>query len=308
METNMSQQGADNPTQRHFQIGLLLAVVSTALFAFKAIFIKLAYLQGVDTVTLLTLRMLVSAPIYLGVLGWVLYNTTITQPSSREFASIMGLGFIGYYVASWMDMQSLHYISAQLARLTLYTYPIMTTLLGWLLLREAVTSRILLALALTYSGVLLLYAYESQQLGGNHISLGVALIAGAALVFSFYVVLSKRLIGKFGSLFFTSIVMLTATVCVSCHFVVTHPVSDLLVNSTAWLYAALLGIVSTVIPSFMLSEAISRIGAARTSIVGTFGPVVTILLSVILLDEAFSWPHLAGMLLVIFGVSLLGKK
>ena len=96
--------------------------------------------------------------------------------------------------------------------------------------------------------------------------------------------------------------------CVSCHFALTHPVSDLRVNSTAWLYAVLLGIVSTVIPSFMLSEAISRIGAARTSIVGTFGPVITILLSVILLDEAFGWPHLAGMLLVISGVSLLGKK
>ena len=304
----MRNQAATELAPPHFQIGLLLAIVSTALFAFKAIFIKLAYLQNVDTVTVLPLRMLVSMPVYLGVLGWTLMTKPIIRPSVGDLLSIMGLGFIGYYVASWMDMQSLHYISAQLARLTLYTYPVMTTLLGWLLLREAITLRILLALLLTYSGVIVLYAHEAQQLGGNNVSLGVALVAGAALVFSFYVVLSKRLISLFGSALFTSIVMLTSTLCISIHFAVTHPFSALLVNANAWVYATLLGIVSTVIPSFMLSEAISRIGPARTSIVGTSGPIITILLSVVVLDEAFGWPHLAGMLLVIAGVSLLGKK
>jgi drug/metabolite transporter (DMT)-like permease len=293
---------------QHFQTGLWLAIVSTALFSFKAIFIKLAYTQGVDTVTLLSLRMLVSLPFYLSALIWALRQTSLTLPSGRELASIMGLGFIGYYLASWMDMQSLNYISAQLARLTLYTYPIMTTLLGWLLLREAVTPRIIMALVLTYCGVLLLYAYEANQLGGSQVNVGITLVAGAALVFAFYVVLSKRLIGKFGSALFTSLVMLTSTVCITVHFAFTHTFSDLLVSPTAWFYAILLGIVSTVIPSFMLSEAIHRIGAGRTSIVGTFGPVITVLLSVMLLDEAFGWQHLAGMLLVISGVSLLGKK
>ena len=294
--------------QKHFQTGLWLAIVSTALFSFKAIFIKLAYTQGVDTVTLLSLRMLVSLPFYLIALIWALRQTSLTLPSGHELASIMGLGFIGYYLASWMDMQSLNYISAQLARLTLYTYPIMTTLLGWLLLREAVTPRIVMALVLTYCGVLLLYAYEANQLGGSQVNVGITLVAGAALVFAFYVVLSKRLIGKFGSALFTSIVMLTATACITVHFALTHAFSDLFVSPTAWFYAILLGIVSTVIPSFMLSEAIHRIGAGRTSIVGTFGPVITVLLSVMLLDEAFGWQHLAGMLLVISGVSLLGKK
>lgn len=293
---------------QHFQTGLLLAIVSTALFSFKAIFIKLAYTQGVDTVTLLSLRMLVSLPFYLIALVWALRHASLTLPSGSELASIMGLGFIGYYLASWMDMQSLNYISAQLARLTLYTYPIMTTLLGWLLLREAVTPRIVMALVLTYCGVLLLYTYEANQLGGSQVNLGITLVAGAALVFAFYVVLSKRLIAKFGSALFTSLVMLTSTVCITVHFSFTHAFSDLLVSPTAWFYAVLLGIVSTVIPSFMLSEAIHRIGAARTSIVGTFGPVITVLLSVLLLDEAFGWQHLAGMILVISGVSLLGKK
>jgi drug/metabolite transporter (DMT)-like permease len=84
--------------------------------------------------------------------------------------------------------------------------------------------------------------------------------------------------------------------------------SALSVNSSAWFYALLLGLFSTVLPSFMLTEAVARIGAARASIMGTAGPIITIVLAVIFLDEPFGWAHLVGMLLVIIGVSFLNKK
>lgn len=294
-------------SQHHFRTGWLLAVGGTALFALKSIFIKLAYAQGVDTVTLLTLRMLVAAPFYLLMLGWLLRQTPTRIPAPKPLVAIILLGFMGYYLSSWLDMQGLNYVSAQLERLTLYTYPIMTTLLGWVFLREAITPRIMLALVLTYSGVMLLYAHEAT-IGGANVTLGVAMVATAALIFAFYVVFSKGLIGQFGSRLFTSIAMLASTLFVCIHFLLTHRVSDLLVNPTAWGYALLLGIFSTVLPSFMVSEAIGRIGAARTSIVGTSGPLITILLAVALLGEPFGWFHLAGMLLVMLGVGSLGKK
>lgn len=306
-ETIMREATSDDSTQRHFHFGLLLAVVGTALFALKSIFIKLTYLEGVDTTTLLTLRMLIALPFYLAMLGWLLAKPHTTKPLPPELAAIMGLGFMGYYLASWLDMQGLHYISAQLERLTLYTYPIMTTVLGWLLLREKVTRRIALALVFTYGGVMLLYSHEAR-LGGSQTSLGVLLVAGAALTFSCYVVFSKRLIGKLGSRLFTSIAMLSSTLFVFIHFLATHDLKDLSVTPTAWGYAVLLAIFSTLLPSFMVSEAIARIGAARTSIVGTAGPIFTILLAVALLGEPFGWFHLAGMALVMFGVSLLGKQ
>ena len=248
--------------------------------------------------------MLLALPFYLAMLGWLLRKPETLKPVPLDIAAVMGLGFMGYYLASWLDMQGLNYISAQLERLTLYTYPIMTTLLGWLLLREIITRRIVLALVFTYSGVMLLYAHEAQ-LGGANTRLGVLLVAGAALTFAFYVVFSKRLIGKLGSRLFTSMAMLSSTLFVLVHFGLTHDIGDLLVTPTAWGYAVLLAIFSTLLPSFMVSEAIARIGAAQTSIVGTAGPVFTILLAVLLLGEPFGWFHLAGMALVIFGVSLL---
>ena len=293
--------------QQHFRTGFWLAIVGTALFALKSIFIKLAYAHGVDTTTLLTLRMLLALPFYAGILVWLLRQPACIRPLPLEFVQVLGLGFMGYYLASWLDMEGLQSISAQLERLTLYTYPIMTTLLGWALLRERITWRIVLALVFTYGGVVLLYAHEAAT-GSANAALGVSLVAAAALTFAFYVVFSKGLIGKFGSLLFTSLAMLSSTVFIFVHFVWSHPLTDLAVAPMVWFYAVLLSIFSTLLPSFMVSEAIARIGAARTSIVGTAGPIVTIGLAVLVLDEAFGWVHLMGMALVLVGVGLLGRR
>lgn len=289
------------------QYGLLLAIGGTALFALKSIFIKLAYAYGVDTTTLLTLRMLLALPFYAGMLLWLLRKPDAVKPVPRELLMLIGLGFMGYYLASWLDMEGLQHISAQLERLTLYTYPIMTTLLGWLFLREKITRQIVMALVLTYSGIVLLYAHEAQW-NADKAMLGVTLVTGAALTFAFYVVFSKRLIGKLGSLLFTSIAMLASTLFIFVHFLATHTLADLgVLPLPVWGYAVLLAVFSTLLPSFMVSEAIHRIGAAKTSIVGTIGPVFTILLAVWLLGEPFGWFHLAGMALVMGGVSLLRK-
>jgi drug/metabolite transporter (DMT)-like permease len=288
-------------------VGLWLAIGGTALFALKSIFIKLAYAYGVDTTTLLTLRMLLALPFYAGMLLWLLHKPDTVKPVPRELLMLAVLGFMGYYLASWLDMEGLQYISAQLERLTLYTYPIMTTLLGWLFLREKITRQIIMALLLTYGGIVLLYAHEAKWNAGNA-GLGVTLVTLAALTFAFYVVFSKRLISKLGSLLFTSIAMLVSTGFIFVHFLATHSLADLgKLPLPVWGYGVLLSVFSTLLPSFMVSEAIHRIGAAKTSIVGTVGPVVTILLAVWLLGEPFGWFHLAGMAMVMGGVSLLRK-
>lgn len=290
-----------------FQLGLFLAIVGTALFALKSIFIKFAYQAGVDTVTLLTLRMLIALPFYVLILLWLLQKEQVKPPASKQLWQIIGLGFLGYYLASYLDMAGLNYISAQLERLTLYTYPIITTLLGWLILKEMITRKIIAALILTYSGIILLYQHEAVKIGFDaHI--GVALVAAAALSFSLYVVLGKALILSVGSRLFTALAMLASSAFVVIHFLALYPLEQLWVSAEVFMYAFLLATVSTLLPSFMVAEAIARIGAARTSILGTAGPVFTIILAVFLLDEPFGWLHLVGLLLVISGVSLLGKK
>ena len=302
---DVSLDEANSPT--NMKIGLFLAAGGTGLFALKSIFVKLAYTQGVDSTTLLMLRMLLSAPFYALILLWLWYKPHTIKPRLIDSQRIIVLGFMGYYLSSWLDLEGLNYISAQLERMTLYTYPIMTTLLGWLLIKEPINKQIVWALILTYTGVMLLYAHEAK-LHDSHTTLGISLVALSALLFSFYVVYSKALINRLGSGLFTSIAMLVSTVFVILHFIVTHSFSDLHVSLAAAIYALLLAIFSTVLPSFMMTEAIARIGAARTSIMGTLGPIITIGLAVIWLDESFSIYHFAGVALVMLGISFLSKR
>lgn len=298
---------ASNHTLKSFKIGFLLAAGGTSLFALKSIFVKLAYAQGIDTDTLLLMRMLFAAPFYIIILLWSWNSKDCIKPINSEYRRIIALGFIGYYLSSWLDLEGLNYISAQLERMTLYTYPIMTTLLGALLLKEKISKQIMIALVLTYSGVIVLYAHEAT-VDSVYASLGVILVVLSALVFAFYVIYSKALINRLGSRLFTSIAMLSSTVFVMLHFGITHRFSNLHINNNAIIYALLLAIFSTVLPSFMMTEAIARIGAARTSIMGTLGPIITIGLAILWLDEPFGIYHILGIALVMLGIGFLSKQ
>jgi len=289
--------------------GILLAVLGAALFGLKSIFIKLAFSQGVDPATLLSLRMLISFPLYVIVLLWVLKESPIAirQVSKRDISAVIILGFMGYFLASILDFHGLTYISAQLERLTLFTYPIMVALLNLILFSEKITVRLGFALLLTYVGVAFLFMYESDM-GNTEVTKGVILVALAAFSFSIFIVYSKQYINRFGSLIFTSIAMLVSTVFVLSYFFMDHTIADLDVNLATWGFAILLGVVSTLIPSFMVSKAIFLIGSTKASIAGSIGPVFTVLLAVVILGEDFGWQHLLGMLMVVSGIYILGVK
>jgi drug/metabolite transporter (DMT)-like permease len=297
--------------QTNFRSGLLLAILGTALFSLKSIFIKLAFAEGVDAPTLLALRMLIAAPLYLLIFFWVIRQAKRSKHArtmqAKDLWSILALGFMGYYLASFLDFAGLQHISAQLERLILFAYPVMVALLNWAIFSEKITKPVWFALVSTYLGVMFLYLYESNAAQGS-VVLGTSLVALAALSFSIYVIFSKDYIQRLGSLFFTSVAMLSSTTFVFIHFLFGHQISDLDVSTPIWLYAFLLGIVSTLIPSFMVSEAIARIGGTKTSIAGSIGPVFTVLLAVIILGEDFGWSHLLGITLVVIGVLALAMQ
>ncbi|NPA72188.1 MAG: EamA family transporter, partial [Gammaproteobacteria bacterium] len=191
-------------------IGFILAIVGTALFSLKSIFIKLAYVEGLNADSVLMLRMAIALPIYLIILAWLIKQYTQPDTGSKgiipTLTTITLLGFIGYYLSSWLDLKGLEMISAQLERLTLFTYPMLVAILGALFFKTPITRKILYALVISYSGLLMVFLEEST-LAGDEVSLGTLLVFLAALSFSFYVLFGKPLIHQVGSLWFTSIAM-----------------------------------------------------------------------------------------------------
>lgn len=288
-------------------LGFILAIFGTALFSIKSIFIKLAYAEGLNTDSVLMLRMAIALPIYLLVLIWLAKKHSTPDNLSKKWLKITFLGFIGYYLSSWFDIKGLEIISAQLERLTLFTYPIMVALLGALFFKTPLTRKIILSLAVTYFGLWLVF-YQELTIAGENVILGTVLVALAALSFSFYVLFGKKEIQQMGSAWFTGLAMSISSIFVLIHFAIFNDYSDLVVSNMAWLWLILLATLSTVIPSFMISEAIHKIGPAQTGVIGTLGPIVTMGLAIWILNEDFTTWHAIGMLFVIGGVTLLGYK
>lgn len=290
----------------------MLAIGGTFLFALKSIFIKLAYAEGASADEVLILRMLIAAPFYFGMLVYLRKRGIKHSPCNiPAIAKILCLGFFGYYLASYLDLSGLTMISAQLERLTLFTYPTMIAILAWLFLGEKITRMVIVSLVLCYLGLWVMYGQEKAIMpagGSAHVTTGVMLVLGSAMSYSIYVIFAKPLILKYGSRFFTSVAMLSSAMFVCIHFAVLNPISLSHITGLIWVYAFLLAFVCTVIPSFMITEAISRVGATRTSILGAAGPVFTIILAVFIIDEPFSMKHALGVALVLIGVACVSLK
>jgi len=288
-----------------FWKGFILASVGTALFSVKSIFIKLAYAAGSDPESVLLLRMVIAAPFYafIAIWQWRINSHFRQTYNSTLLIKIILVGFIGYYLASLLDLKGLALISAQLERMLLFTYPIMVAILGWLFFKQPLSLKMGLSLLLSYLGITLIYQQE-MSFSGENTALGTLLVTLSALSFSFYVLFSKQLIHKIGSVPFTSLAMLFSTLFMLLHYGLLME-QDVILNNEVLLWVVLLAIFSTVIPSFMISAAIGQIGPAQTGIIGTLGPLVTLVLAVFFLGEPFGYWHLAGFCLVVLGVSLL---
>lgn len=292
----------DEPPQSN-RTAMLMAVTSITLFSAKPIFIKWAYTYGMDAESLMFWRMILSAPFFLLVGLWGARHYRL-QP--RDLLIAAGLGLLGSYVSGLLDMLGLEYISAQLERMLLFTYPIFTVLLAWLCYGRPMHRYTLICMALSYTGLAFMFMMDFS-LQGSHIVLGTGLVLLAAFTFASYMLMSRAPIQRMGSLAFTAVVMLSSTAMMSAHIGLQQaPAFDL--AGAAWpLWAIVAGLVlfCTVIPAFLGSEAVKRLGPEQVSLLGNAGPMITTLLAVLLLDEAFSLAHGIGMALVLAGIWVL---
>ena len=274
-------------------------------FSGKAIIVKLAYRYGVDAVTLIMYRMLFALPLFALLAWWA--GRGKPALTRRDWLVVSGLGFSGYYLASFLDFAGLQYITASLERLILYLNPTLVLAIGVLFLGRRVTPRQLIALAVSYCGVLLVFGHEVSFQGGDT-ALGAGLVFGSALVYAFYLVLSGEEVGRLGALRLTGLATSIACLCCIVQFLLLRPLSALDLPMQVYLLMLTVAMGSTVIPSFMVSEALRRIGANHVSLIGGLGPLMAILLGYIGLDEAMTPLQFCGAVLILGGVMIVSVK
>ncbi len=299
-----------NKTQSH-QItfaGFFISLTGAILFSTKAIFVKLAFQSTkVDAVTLLGLRMLFSLPFYLLAVWMVAKKENKTVLNFKDWFSIILLGLLGYYLSSLFDFIGLQYVSAGLERLILFLYPTFAVLINTFFFKTKLGRIQIIALALTYLGIGIAYFGELQLDTSNpKFFFGSFMIFLCAITYSFYLVGTGRLVGKVGVTRYTAYAMLASTVGVFVHFLLTHSVQNIHFTPTLTWYSIALAVVATVLPSFMMSNGMKRIGSNNVSIITSIGPVSTIIQAHFFLGEKIIAAQVFGTALVITGVILIG--
>lgn len=290
-------------------LGFVWVLIGAFLFSTKAIMVKLIYQFEVTHIATLTLRMLFALPFYIYFLATTKKASDQVDFNKENIFWVMVFGILGYYLASYFDFHGLVYISAGLERVILFLYPTLVVLMNWMFFKHKISTIQLLALAITYFGITIAYAYDVNTESKADLIKGGLLIMASSLTYASFLVGSGWLVPKLGTLRFTSAAMIVSSACVLLHHFVLHSDLPLLGYPTeVYIYSMTMAIFATVIPSFLISQGIKIIGSSNAAIAGSVGPVSTICLSVLILGEVFHTMQIVGTILVIVGVFLISNK
>ncbi len=296
-------------TNKPYLWAAFLAFTGAIFHSTKAILVKVAYQYEIDSVSLLALRMLFSIPLYL-LIYWFLWKRSINQPpiARRDWVGIAVIGITGFYVASLLSFIGLQYISASLERLILYVYPTLVLLLSAVVFRKKITKIQWVSLLMVYVGILVVFLAKIDPVGNPNPLLGGVLVFGAALTYAIYLVGSGQLLPRVGTLRFTVFSMIAACIAALLHSGWANQLQLFHFRQEAYLIILLIAIFSTVLPSFMVIESIRIIGANNAAIIGTIGPISTIIMAYFFLGERLYWQQWLGSVIVIGGVLLISLR
>lgn len=287
-------------------IAFILAAIGVVMFSAKAVLVKMAYEYNVDTVSLLLIRMGIALPFYIIIAVIESNRKKSNKLQSKDYWALILLGILGYYLASYLDFKGLSYVTASIERLILFVYPTMVVIISALFLKKAVSIQQKLAVVITYIGVFIaFYKYSSSTGINTNIPLGAVLVFASALSYAVFMVGSGDMIPRIGAIRFTSYAMIVSCGAVMLHYAFNNN-GDVLNQQTEVYYLGLgMAFISTIIPSFLIAEAIKRIGASNVAIVGSVGPISTIILATIFLGERIGIFQIIGTAIVISGVMLI---
>jgi drug/metabolite transporter (DMT)-like permease len=291
-------------------IGFVMALSGAIFFSTKAIFVKLAFHEtNVDATTLLTLRMLFALPFYIAVTVYADRKEGIKKIEPKDWFWILVMGILGYYLSSLFDFIGLQFVSAGLERLILFLYPTFAVLLNTFYFKTKLSKSQIAALVLTYAGIGIAYIGEMKLDTSNpHFYYGSFMIFLCAVTYSFYLVGTGKMVLRVGATRYTNYAMLFATAGIFAHFLVTKSISSIHFTPILIHYSLALAIIATVLPSFMMSYGMKKIGSNNVAIITSIGPVSTIIQAHYILGEPVIALQIIGTLLVVIGVILIGRQ
>ena len=260
------------------------------------------------------LRMLIAFPFYLIVL--ILNKAKLKGNITRSHLLwAIAMGVLGYYLSSLFDFIGLQYVSAGIERIILFVYPTLALVINRVLFKVSITKRQWISILITYLGIGIAYWGELHLMPNTHLFIyGSVMVLLCGITYAFYLVGTGKLVPLMGARVYTSVAMIAASMGIFSHYLlqtINKGSLDSLVypmpSNIIW-YVIALAMVATVIPSFLLSTGMKRLGSNNLSIITSIGPVSTLFQANLILGEILSWQQLIGTGLVIVGVLLIKKE
>jgi drug/metabolite transporter (DMT)-like permease len=291
--------------RRAFLAGLAIAILGSILFSAKAIVAKLMYRYQVDAIMVLTLRMMFAFPLFLMIAIW----KARTEPrlSHKDHLRILFLGLIGYYLSSLLDFLGLQYISAGLERLILFLTPTFVLLMSFFFYKRSISGAEWGALLASYLGTVFVFLHDANA-GGANVGLGSLLVLAAAVTYALYLLLSGELVRRVGAMRLVAYAMCVSSVACIVQFFILRAPEALVQPMAVYQLSIFNAVFCTVLPVCLTMIAVVRIGAPTAAQAGMIGPVSTLFMGAVILDEPITGIQLAGMALVLSGIYLLSKK
>jgi drug/metabolite transporter (DMT)-like permease len=299
-------RGMPGTNTRNTALGFALAGSGAILFATKGVFSKALWASGVDYLTLTALRALLALPMFAALALWRGMSLR-NAPRGAVLQAVLA-GVLCYGFGSLLDFRALQIIDVSLERALMFSYPALIVAWYAVVKRHWPRPAMLVALALTYAGVLLVVgAFDAalwrQNLGGS------LLVLCCAATTASYFLLGERSIPHLGSSGFTVVAMAAAAVMVIGVFLATHTLDVVLrLDVKQWLLLLALAVLCMFLPTLCQAEGIRRLGAQRGSMASTIGPPAAMLLGAALLGERPGAWQVMGTLLILGGIAVIARR
>lgn len=292
---------------RRYIYSLFMAGIGSILFSGKAILIKLGFSYGANAETLIALRMLMALPLFWGVYWWQARRHVMSALSWRDQAKIFVLGFMGYFLSSYLDFLGLQYISVGLERIVLYLTPTIVLLISYFVLNKSISRLQWYALIVGYLGVIVVFIQDASSTGTMAV-LGMLLVFASACSYAIYMIGSGEMVRRVGSVRLVVYASSASALMSVIQILIYDPTAILnQVQQVYWL-SILNASLCTVIPMLLIMVAINHIGSPLVAQAGILGPVSTLFMGWLVLSEPITWIQIGGMSLVIGAMWLLVRN
>jgi drug/metabolite transporter (DMT)-like permease len=292
---------------RRYVYGLLMAGLGSILFSGKAILIKLAFGYGANAETLIALRMLMALPLFWGIYWWQARRQVMSPLTLKDQIKIFSLGFMGYFLSSYLDFLGLQYISVGLERIVLYLTPTIVLLISYFVLNKSISRLQWYALVVGYLGVIVVFIQDASSTGSMAL-LGMLLVFASACSYAIYMIGSGEMVRRVGSVRLVVYASSASALMSVIQILIYDPAAVFVQASQIYWLSLLNASLCTVIPMLLIMIAINRIGSPLVAQAGILGPVSTLFMGWIVLSEPITWLQIGGMGLVMGAMWLLVRN